>query len=259
MSSSNNSISGIKNILYFEDKYIKFGKHNGKSFKWIYENDKKYCLWLSKNKRYHNDSVVYFIDFLKNNSHVSTLQYYIKFDDNDGMCINYFFDRFHNEFKEKKNFKNCSFDPFRVFKRNKKIINGENFNYYLKPIDMHYDDYYKYYTHLEFILTLKNKCDNETQYIFKFMDHNECYQDYFNYEFRVLFDRDCNQNYEWFSRYTNFSATFNKIMKLFRVIMKIYIEYKKNYEFIECKKLTKLIEKKYLYTYSSEKILSFLF
>ena len=138
MATSNNSISGINNIQYFEDKYIEFGKHNGKSFKWIYENDKKYCLWLSKNKRYHNNSVVNFIDILKNNnSCVSTLQYYIKFDDNDRICVNYFFNRFHNEFKEKKKFKNCSFDPFRVFERNKKIINGENFNYYLKPIDMH--------------------------------------------------------------------------------------------------------------------------
>ena len=262
MATSNNSISGINNILYFEDKYIKFGKYNGKSLKWIYENDKKYCLWLSKNKRYHNDSVFYFIDFLKNNnnnSHVSTLQYYIKFDDNDGMCINYFFNRFHNEFKEKKKFKNCSFDPFRVFKRNKKIIHGENFNYYLKPIVMHYDDYYKYYTHLEFILTLKNKSNNETQYIFKFMDHNEGFQDYFDYNFTVLFDKDCTQNYECFSRFFDHSTTFSKIRYLFDVIIKIYIGYKKNYEFIECKKLTKLIEKKYLYTYSSEKILSFLF
>ena len=89
---NNNSISGINNILYFEDKYIEFGKHIGKSFKWIYENDKKYCLWLSKNKRYHNNSVVDFIDFLKNNNNnscVSTLQYYIKFDDNDEIIFTY--------------------------------------------------------------------------------------------------------------------------------------------------------------------------
>ena len=107
MATSNNSISGIENINFFSDKYIEFGKYSGKSFKWIYENDKKYCLWLSKNKRYHNNSVVDFKYFLiNNNSYVSTVQNYIKFDDNDGMCVNYFFNRFHNEFKEKKKFKN---------------------------------------------------------------------------------------------------------------------------------------------------------
>ena len=31
MATSNNSISGIKNIEYFEDKYITFGKYSGES------------------------------------------------------------------------------------------------------------------------------------------------------------------------------------------------------------------------------------
>ena len=143
MATFNNSISVIKNINFFSDKYIEFGKYDGKSFKWIYENDRKYCLWVSKNKKYHYNSVVDFIDFFMYNNHTETLliNNYINFDCNDGMCVNYFFSRFHNEFKEKKKFKNCNFNPFRVFKRNKKIIKGENFYYYLKPINMIFNDY----------------------------------------------------------------------------------------------------------------------
>ena len=80
-----------------------------------------------------------------------------------------------------------------------------------------------------------------------------------NCSFNVLFDKDDNQNYEHYCSYFDRSATFLKINSLFNVLIDIYIKYKKNYEFTECKKFTKLIEKKYLYTYSSEKILSFLF
>ena len=63
MATSNNSIFGIKNIdiKYFEDKYITFGKYKEKSYKWIFNNDKSYCLWLSKNiKNPDSDMIKFF-------------------------------------------------------------------------------------------------------------------------------------------------------------------------------------------------------
>ena len=65
-----------------------------------------------------------------------------------------------------------------------------------------------------------------------------------NWSFNVLFDKDDNQNYEYYCTNFDRSAMFHKIDRLFNVLMDIYIRYKKNYKFIECKKFTKLIEKK---------------
>ena len=60
MATSNNSISGIKNIQYFEDKYITFGKYSGESYMYIYENDKSYCKWLKLNIKNPNGDMIKF-------------------------------------------------------------------------------------------------------------------------------------------------------------------------------------------------------
>ena len=66
MATSNNSISGIKNIdiKYFEDKYITFRKYKEKSYKWIFNNDKSYCLWLSKNIKNPDSDKIKIFEFL---------------------------------------------------------------------------------------------------------------------------------------------------------------------------------------------------
>jgi hypothetical protein len=42
---------------------ISFGKYKGKSYKWIYENDKSYCVFLLKKLDYSNNKIM--IDYLK--------------------------------------------------------------------------------------------------------------------------------------------------------------------------------------------------
>ena len=64
MAISNNSISGINNIEYFEDKYITFGKYSAESYKYIYKNDKSYCKWLKLNIKNPDSNMIKFFEFL---------------------------------------------------------------------------------------------------------------------------------------------------------------------------------------------------
>ena len=64
MATSNNTISGIINIEYFKDKYITFGKYKGKSYKYIYKNDKSYCNWLCGNIKSPNRDMEDFFIFI---------------------------------------------------------------------------------------------------------------------------------------------------------------------------------------------------
>ena len=70
MATSNNSISGINNIEYFEDKYITFGKYSGKSYEYIYRNDKSYCKWLKLNIKNPNRDMIKFFEFLDSNKEI---------------------------------------------------------------------------------------------------------------------------------------------------------------------------------------------
>ena len=68
MATSNNSISGINNIEYFKDKYITFGKYSGKSYEYIYKNDKSYCKWLKLNIKNPNSDMKNFFEFIDSNN-----------------------------------------------------------------------------------------------------------------------------------------------------------------------------------------------
>lgn len=77
----NNMLRYIKDVSLkeYENKYnteiINFGKHKNKSFIWVYENDKNYCLWcvnsfdnnINRNKNFKD--FVYYIN-QKNNSNI---------------------------------------------------------------------------------------------------------------------------------------------------------------------------------------------
>jgi hypothetical protein len=51
---------------------ITFGKYNSKEFKWVFDNDKKYCIWCietvainASNKKTINFNMIAFVEFCK--------------------------------------------------------------------------------------------------------------------------------------------------------------------------------------------------
>ena len=136
MATSNNSISGIKNIdiEYFEDKYITFGKYSGESYKYIYKNDKSYCKWLKLNIKNPDSNMIKFFEFLDLNgegkiiqsnnidyiiNHSDEFKYFRKNRISFGKFKNY---SYEDIYKEKEWY--CSW-----FKKNVENPNGELLNF----------------------------------------------------------------------------------------------------------------------------------
>ena len=53
------------NIEFFENRPMRFGKHKGKTLKWIYDNDFNYAVWMSKNFTRPKGDYKLFCEFIK--------------------------------------------------------------------------------------------------------------------------------------------------------------------------------------------------
>ena len=53
------------NINFFENRLMRFGKHKGKTLKWIYENDFNYAEWMAKNFTKPKGDYKLFCEFVK--------------------------------------------------------------------------------------------------------------------------------------------------------------------------------------------------
>ena len=55
------------NIEFFENRPMRFGKHKGKTLKWIYENDFNYVKWMANNFTRPKGDYKLFCEFVKRN------------------------------------------------------------------------------------------------------------------------------------------------------------------------------------------------
>ena len=60
----------IMNIDFFENRPMRFGKHKGKTLKWIYENDLNYAEWMADNFTKPKGDYKFFYEFVKMNKNI---------------------------------------------------------------------------------------------------------------------------------------------------------------------------------------------
>ena len=63
------------NIEFFENRPMRFGKHKGKTLKWIYDNDFNYAVWMSKNFTKPKGDYKLFCEFIKKEIEENTGDY----------------------------------------------------------------------------------------------------------------------------------------------------------------------------------------
>ena len=49
-------------INFFENRPIRFGKHKGKTLKWIYGNDFNYAKWMANNFTRSKEIIIYSVN-----------------------------------------------------------------------------------------------------------------------------------------------------------------------------------------------------
>ena len=224
MAASNNSISGIKNIQYFEDKYITFGKYSGESYKYIYENDKSYCNWLKLNVKKTNVDMMFFFEFLESQQNKQT----IESNNIDYICNHFEYLKFFRDTKISfGKYLDCSYEF--TYLKNKKYFSWMEEKNYLKKFDINFVDFFMKYRDENFIfpniqkITLYNGyiCLNEL-----FDNFDDIYSVFFTINFykknnsNIIIYLDCVNNKESYHAKLIF---FDKIKNI--VIFDIHIEF----------------------------------